>query len=82
MGDNPAGSVNITIQFGGGTVKFKDLFVPRYLHSDPEVRLNFVMNSNDAKLLAQMAEKDGDEKVRKAAAERADTLMADRRQPA
>lgn len=63
-------------------MKFKDLFVPRYLHSDPEVRLNFVRNSKDAKLLQQMAVKDGDEKVRKAAEERADELMAGARQPA
>ena len=63
-------------------MKFKDLFVPRYLHSDPEVRLTFVRNSKDAKLLQQMAVKDGDEKVRKAAEERADELMAGARQPA
>jgi hypothetical protein len=66
----------------GGIMKFRDLFVAKYLHSDPEVRLKFVMNSNDAKLLRQMSEKDEDEKVRRAAAERADTLMAGQRQPA
>lgn len=63
-------------------MKFKDLFVPRYLHSDPDVRLKFVRNSNDAAFLRQMSEKDKDEKVRKAAAERAEMLMAGQRQPA
>ncbi|MCG6930934.1 MAG: hypothetical protein LJE64_10310 [Desulfofustis sp.] len=63
-------------------MKFKDLFVPRYIHSDPQVRLNFVKNSNDAKLLKQMSEKDQDAQVRGAAAERAEMLMAGQRQPA
>ncbi len=63
-------------------MKFKDLFVPRYIHSDPQVRLNFVKNSNDAKLLKQMSEKDQDAQVRSAAAERAEMLMAGQRQPA
>ncbi len=56
-------------------MKFKDLFVPRYLHSDPEVRIKFVNKSDDAKLLRQMAEKDADANVRKAAAVRADVLQ-------
>ena len=68
--------------YGGTIMKFRDLFVAKYLHSDPEVRLKFVMNSSDAKLLRQMSEKDDDEKVRRAAAERADSLMAGQRQPA
>ena len=42
-------------------MKFRDLFVAKYLHSDPEVRMKFVMSSNDAKLLRQMSEKDDDE---------------------
>jgi hypothetical protein len=63
-------------------MKFRDLFVAKYLHSDPEVRLKFVMNSNDAKLLRQMSEKDSDERVRRAAAERADVLVTGQSQPA
>ena len=55
-------------------MKFKDLFVPRYMHSEPEVRIKFVNGSDDAKLLRQMAEKDVDAKVRTAAAVRADIL--------
>ena len=63
-------------------MKFKDLFVPRYVHSDPEVRLNFVKNSNDAKLLQQMSEKDSDAMVREAAAERAEMLIGQQHQAA
>lgn len=63
-------------------MKFRDLFVAKYLNSDPEVRMRFVMNSKDAKLLRQMSEKDNDERVRRAAAERADALKSGQRQPA
>ncbi len=63
-------------------MKFKDLFVPRYLHSDPEVRLDFVKNLNDPKFLLQISEKDADETVRKAAADRAAMLMAGQTQTA
>ncbi len=63
-------------------MKFKDLFVPRYLHSDPEVRIKFVNKSDDAKLLRQMAEKDADANVRKAAAVRADVLEDTQRKAA
>ncbi len=63
-------------------MKFKDLFVPRYLHSDPEVRIKFVNKSDDAKLLRQMAVKDADANVRKAAADRADVLEGTQRRAA
>ncbi len=63
-------------------MKFKDLFVPRYLHSDPDYRLRFVENSKDAKLLVQMAEKDSDANVRKAAAARAESLQGAQRKAA
>ncbi len=63
-------------------MKFKDLFVPRYLHSDPEVRIKFVNRSDDAKLLKQMAEKDADANVRKAAAVRVDVLEGTQRKAA
>lgn len=56
------------------TMKFSDLFVPKYIHSDPNVRMKFVNKTTDVYLLEQMSEKDGDAKVRKAAAERARTL--------
>ena len=63
-------------------MKFKDLFVPRYINSDPKVRLNFVKNSTEAQLLKQMSEQDQYAEVRSAAAERAEMLMAGQRQPA
>lgn len=63
-------------------MNFKDLFVPRYLHSDPKVRMKFVKSTDDTKLLRSISEKDADEMVRKAAAERADSLKPGQRQPA
>jgi len=56
-------------------MKFKDLFVPRYVNSDPKVRLKFVEGSEDTKLLKQMSEKDSDATVRKAAADRVESLQ-------
>jgi len=55
-------------------MKFSDLFVPKYVHSDPNVRLKFVSKPKDIGLLEQMAVKDGDENVRKSATERAQML--------
>jgi hypothetical protein len=55
-------------------MNFKDLFVPKYLHSDPKVRMKFVNSSEDWRLLQQMGDKDADSAVRKAAAERAKVL--------
>ena len=56
-------------------MKFKDLFVPRYVNSDPHVRLKFVGSSVDIKLLKQMSEKDSDAAVRKAAVDRVESLQ-------
>ncbi|MCK5310464.1 MAG: hypothetical protein KAJ62_00045 [Desulfobacteraceae bacterium] len=55
-------------------MKFSDLFVPKYLHSDPNVRLKLVAKTTDINLLEQMAVKDGDALVRRSATERAQTL--------
>ncbi len=51
-------------------MKFSDLFVPKYMHSNPEVRTRAVDRITDVKLLAQMAEQDEDERVRMAAQQR------------
>ena len=51
-------------------MKFSDFFVPKYLHSDPKVRMKFISSTNDVKLLQQIAEKDGDNDVVRAAQER------------
>lgn len=64
------------------TMKLKDLFVPRYLHSNPQVRLQVARNSNDKKLLRSMAEKDTDAEVRQAAEERAEMLEVSQHQTA
>jgi len=58
-------------------MKFSDLFIPKYIHSDPNVRLKFVSKSKDVSLLEQMAVKDGDEEVRQAAAVRAQMLKGE-----
>lgn len=55
-------------------MKFSDLFVPKYLHSNPDVRLKLIARTTDINLLEQMAIKDKDAFVRKSAAERAQVL--------
>jgi hypothetical protein len=55
-------------------MNLKDLFVPKYLHSDPKVRMKFVNSTDDWRLLEQMSDKDADAAVRKAAAERAKAI--------
>jgi hypothetical protein len=64
------------------TMNLKDLFVPRYLNSDPKVRMQVARNSDDIKLLQSMAEKDTDAEVRKVAAERAEMLRVGQHQTA
>jgi hypothetical protein len=59
-------------------MKFRDFFVPKYLHSDPDVRMKFVEKSDDAHLLKQMSKKDKSDAVRKAAAARAGKLEGHR----
>ncbi len=66
----------------GGAMKIKDLFVPKYLHSDPEVRLRFIGNTEDTVLLKSISEQDADASVRKAATERAKWLKEERHQTA
>lgn len=55
-------------------MKFKDLFVPKYLHSDPHVRIKFIHANDDRHLIRQMSEKDEDQSVRSAAIERLQAL--------
>lgn len=55
-------------------MKFSDFFVPKYVHSNPDVRLKFISKTKDVNLLEQMAKKDEDEKVRMSAADRARSL--------
>jgi len=55
---------------------FSDLFVPKYLHSNPKVRIKFINKCQDLDLLEQMIEKDEDDKVVQAARDRIQALSA------
>jgi len=55
---------------------FSDFFVPKYLHSNPKVRVNFVNKCDDVDLLEQMIEKDENENVVQAAKDRIQMLTA------
>jgi hypothetical protein len=57
-------------------MKFQDLFLPRWQHSNPEIRQNAVARLKNPKLLAQIVEKDPDEEVRKTAAERLSEIQS------
>ncbi len=49
-------------------MKFRDLFVPRWQHSDPQVRIKALDRVKYPSMLEQIAEKDEDPEVREAAA--------------
>jgi hypothetical protein len=51
-------------------MRFQDIFVPRWQHSNPEVRIKAVSRISDKNLLMQIAEKDDDEMVCLAARDR------------
>jgi len=55
-------------------MRFSDFFVPKYLHSNPKVRIKFVSNTTDVNLLEQMIEKDEDDSVVMAARDRLQAL--------
>ena len=55
-------------------MKFSDFFVPKYVHSDPKVRIKFVNKTTDVTLLQSMVEKDEDGEVVQAARERIQAL--------
>jgi hypothetical protein len=57
-------------------MKFRDLFLPKIAHSDPEVRRKAVLEENDPNLLKQVIEKDKDPDVRQTAALRIKELTA------
>jgi hypothetical protein len=48
-------------------MKFKDLFIPRWQHSNPEVRSQAVRRLRDTSLLKQISEMDDHQMVRDAA---------------
>ena len=59
-------------------MKFQDFFVPRWQHSNPDVRQKAVLRLSDQKLLQQIVDNDDDEMVRLAAKERLTVLSSDR----
>ena len=59
-------------------MKFQDIFVPRWQHSNPEVRIKAVNRMKDKSLLMQIAEKDDDEMVCMAARDRLSELSEDK----
>ena len=59
-------------------MKFQDIFVPRWQHSNPEVRIKAVNRMSDQALLKQIVEKDEDEMVCLAARERLTELSKEK----
>jgi hypothetical protein len=55
-------------------MKFSDFFVPKYVHSNPKVRITFVNKTTDLNLLEQMTQKDEDGQVVQAARDRIQSL--------
>ncbi len=55
-------------------MKLRDLFVPKYVHSDPNVRIKFINKTDDTVLLKSIIENDQDESVIQAARERLQAL--------
>ena len=55
-------------------MKFRDLFLPKIAHSNPEVRMEAVENEENAELLRKVVENDDDPQVVKAARKRLEAL--------
>ena len=59
-------------------MKFSDLFVPRWQHSNPEVRIKAIDRITDISLLTQISEKDEEERVRQTAEARLAELQTEK----
>ncbi|MBU0970541.1 MAG: hypothetical protein KKC20_07830 [Proteobacteria bacterium] len=55
-------------------MKFSDFFVPKYVHSNPQVRIKFINKTTDLVLLKSIVEKDQDGEVVQAARQRISAL--------
>jgi hypothetical protein len=55
-------------------MKFRDLFLPKIVRSDPNVRKKAVMAEKNPELLKQVIKKDADKEVREAARKRLQKL--------
>ncbi len=59
-------------------MKFSDLFLPKHVRSDPEVRKQAVGKMKDESLLSQIAQNDPDETVRDLATNRVSEITESR----
>ncbi len=57
-------------------MSLKDWIVPKYLHSNPKVRMKFVESSNDARILKEVSENDSDDSIRQAALARIEAIKS------
>ena len=55
-------------------MKFRELFLPKIAHSNPEVRIKAVDSEENAELLKKVKENDSDPRVVKAAQKRLEAL--------
>ena len=55
-------------------MKFRDLFLPKLAHSDPEVRKKAVRKEENVELLEKVVENDEDPEVRKLAQKQIEKL--------
>jgi hypothetical protein len=55
-------------------MSLRDFFVPKFVHSDPKVRIKFVNKTTDTILLESIIEKDQNHEVVQAANDRLKTL--------
>ncbi len=55
-------------------MSFSDFFVPKYLHSNPKVRIKFVNRTKNVQLLGKIVENDQDNSVVRAAQSRIQAL--------
>ena len=58
-------------------MKFQDMFVPRWQHSNPDVRQKAIRRLSDPSLLRQIIDREDDELVRLSAKERLAALSSD-----
>lgn len=61
---------------GGEPMKFRDFFLPKIAHSNPEVRIDAIQQEDNVDLLTNVAENDSDSRVVQAAKKRIEALEA------
>jgi len=57
-------------------MKFRDFFLPKIAHSNPEVRIDAIQQEENIELLKNVAENDSDSRVVQAARKRIEALKA------